>query len=233
MDDEECLANRLTSQTSFWPWLLATGCAGWLVWPSAFHAAQAFGVLGYRDFDQAIFEGYLLILSMSVVQTLGPFVIFWAMCVALGRLTTIWCMRISTQIMIASLISIAAVVMLNRVGLYNVTDLDGWLLIQVLAFLPATVLGGIFGGVALFILRRMRARHLLTFAGVGFGVGLMIVILLSIPSIGTPAASSEITQSSLNSAGFWAFGGAMALSLIWFWWQTFEILRSQNVPHIR
>jgi hypothetical protein len=115
----------------------------------------------------------------------------------------------------------------------DVTDVDGWLFVQVLAFLPATILGGIFGGIALFILRRIRARHLLTFAGVGFGVGLTLVILVSIPSIFSTTSIREKVQNVLTGGGFWAVGGALALTLVWFWWQSLEILRSNDRPDIR
>jgi hypothetical protein len=223
----------MTSQTPFWPWLVAAAFAGWLVWPSAFNAAATLGTFEYRIFDRHIFEEYLLTFLKTVVLMLGPFAIFWALCSALRKLAKIWRLRISIQFMIAALLTIAALVVLNKVGLYDVTGVDGWLFVQVLAFLPATILGGIFGGIALFILRRIRARHLLTFAGVGFGVGLTLVILVSIPSIFSTTSIREKVQNVLKGGGFWAVGGALALTLVWFWWQSLEILRSNDRPDIR
>ncbi len=232
MTEREASAVRMTSQTPFWPWLVAAAFAGWLVWPSAFQAGDTLGIFEYRNFDQNQFEENLLTFLKTVVLMLGPFAIFWALCSALRKLAKIWRLRISTQFMSAVLITIAALILLNRVGLYDVTHVDGWLFVQVLAFLPATILGGIFGGIALFILRRMRARHLLTFAGVGFGVGLTLVILESVPSIFSTTSIREKVQDILTEGGFWAVGGALALTLVWFWWQSLEILRSNDRPHI-
>jgi hypothetical protein len=117
MTERETTAVRMTSQTPFWPWLVAAAFAGWLVWPSAFNAAATLGIFEYRVFDQRIFEEYLLTFLKTVVLMLGPFAIFWALCSALRKLTKIWRLRISTQFMIAVLITIAALIMLNRVGL--------------------------------------------------------------------------------------------------------------------
>ena len=134
--------------------------------------------------------------------------------------------------MLALLITVSVIILYRNNNFQSFCCDQSYWFFQLFAFLPATIFGGILGGLVLFFLRRLKARRLSTFAFGGFIGGLLPTSLGTLYSISKANSVEEMIEGGVESLAFWSVGGLLALSMIWFWWQTLVVLRSQQEPDI-
>ena len=169
---------------------------------------------------------------ISLIETVVPYALMWFACWLLVPLVRIWRISIAIHIMLALFITVSALLLYRSYGFEGTCCDESYWFFQLFAFLPATIFGGIFGGVVLFFLRRIKARRFSTFALAGFIGGLLPTLLGILFSISKADSVEEMIEGGLEGLAFWSVGGLLALSMIWFWWQTLVVLRSQQEPDI-
>ena len=211
----------------FLPWIFAACLSGLLVWPSVMASSQAFSWIGTDALTSALTE-----FVITVIETVVPYALMWFVCWLLVPLVRIWCIRISTHIMLALLITVSVIILYRNNNFQSFCCDQSYWFFQLFAFLPATIFGGILGGLVLFFLRRLKARRLSTFAFGGFIGGLLPTSLGTLYSISKANSVEEMIEGGVESLAFWSVGGLLALSMIWFWWQTLVVLRSKQEPDI-